>query len=106
MKFSLLYVIPLVIYLLLNVYTETFSLITYIIILSAFFAFRLSRLRYPRNVYPWTARAAHVSFYALTVALMLRDRLFSEALVNGLLAVTLLFVILDLAMPAKKAQKD
>ncbi|AQQ55095.1 hypothetical protein [Planococcus lenghuensis] len=102
MKYSWLYILPLLIYALLNNTVEAFSLVYYLLLVAAFFAFRLAKLRYPRNVYPWTARAAQLSFYATTIALLLRDRFFDALIVNGLLALTLLFVLLDLFLPKKE----
>lgn len=102
MNYSWLYIIPLLIYMILNNAVEEFSLVYYLLMIAAFFAFRLAKLRYPRNVYPWTARAAQFSFYALTITLLLRDRYFDGMIVNGLLVLTLLFVLLDLLLPKKE----
>lgn len=102
MKSILFYLIPLAIFVAINNFIDNLFWPYYIVLLLAFLAFQLARLRYPKNELPMTAKLAQAAFYILTVAVIFRDQFLSVSVINILLGLTLGLVIVDLLVSKKQ----
>ncbi|MDN5710623.1 MAG: hypothetical protein L0G95_14360 [Planococcus sp. (in: firmicutes)] len=106
MKTLLLYLVPLIVYALMNnLVNDSFTWPQYLILLFAFLAFQLGRLRYPKNEVPPAAKVTQAVFYVLTVAIIFRDKYLDAGLVNLMIALVAVFVIVEwiIAKPQQKA---
>lgn len=102
MKSLLFYVIPLLIFAVIN---NTIAVLTwpyYLVLLLAFLVFQLGRTRYPKDALPAIAKTSQVAFYILTVATIFRDQFLSPLLINVLLGVTIGVVIVEIIQTKKK----
>ncbi|CEG22663.1 hypothetical protein BN1080_01596 [Planococcus massiliensis] len=102
MNSLLFYFIPLIIFGVINNWIEQFSWPYYLVLLLAFLLFQLARLRYPKDAVPGIAKISQGLFYALTVAIILRDKYLDAALVNVLIAFTLVAVLVEISQNRKK----
>lgn len=102
MKSLLFYLIPLVIFAVINNTVASFSWPHYLVLLLAFLMFQLARMRYPKDAIPPIAKITQAVFYILTVATIFRDQFLSPFLINVMLGITLGFVISEIIQTKKK----
>lgn len=107
MKTLVFYFVPLAVYAAVNNFVEAIAWPHYLVLLFAFLAFQLGRLRYPKDAVPPAAKVTQAVFYALAVAVIFRDKYLDTGLVNLLVILTTVFVLVELFVvkPAKPGNK-
>lgn len=102
MKWVLFYLIPLLVFAMVNNLVAELSWPHYLVLLLAFLTFQLARMRYPKDAIPAIAKITQAAFYILTVATIFRDEFLDPLIINVLLAVTLAIVIVEFIQTQKK----
>lgn len=105
MKSLLFYIIPLVVYAIVNNSVDNLYWPHFLLLLLSFVVFQLARIRYPKDKVPATAKVAQAAFYVLTVAIIFRDQFLEPLIVNVLLGITIGLVIIEIAQGKKQASK-
>lgn len=105
MKSLLFYIIPLVVYTIVNNTVDNLYWPHFLLLLLSFVVFQLARIRYPKDKVPATAKVAQAAFYVLTVAIIFRDQFLEPLIVNVLLGITIGLVIIEIAQGKKQASK-
>ncbi|MDN3450932.1 hypothetical protein QMA09_12110 [Planococcus sp. APC 3906] len=101
----LFYIIPIVIYLVVNNLVDHLYWPHFLALLLSFLVFQLVRVRYPKDSIPLYAKITQAAFYVLTVAFIFRDQYLNPAMINILLAVTIGLVIAEIMQNRKKPSK-
>lgn len=105
MNSVLFYIVPLIIYAIVNNTVDNLYWPHFLVLLIGFVIFQLARLRYPKDKIPATAKVAQGAFYVLTVAIMFRDHFLEPLIINVFLGVTIGLVIIEIVQGKKQASK-
>ena len=105
MNSVLFYIIPLVVYAIVNNTVDNLYWPHFLLLLLSFVVFQLARMRYPKDKIPAPAKVAQGAFYVLTVAIIFRDQFLEPLIVNVLLGVTIGLVIFEISQDKKQASK-
>lgn len=103
MNYILFYIIPLVIYAIVNNTVDNLYWPHFLLLLASFVIFQLARMRYPKDKIPATAKVAQAAFYVLTVALIFRDQFLEPLIINVFLGITIGLVIIEIMKGKKQA---
>lgn len=105
MNSILFYIIPLVVYAVVNNTVDNLYWPHFLVLLLSFIVFQLARLRYPKDNIPSTAKIAQGAFYVLTVAFIFRDQFLDPLIINILLGITIGIAIMEIMQGRKQALK-
>lgn len=103
MNSVLFYIIPLIIYAIVNNAVANLYWPHFLLLLFSFVVFQLARIRYPKDNIPAPAKVAQGAFYVLTVAIIFRDQFLDPLIVNVLLGITIGLVIFEISQDKKQA---
>lgn len=98
----LFYIVPIVIYLLVNNLVANLYWPHFLVLLLSFLMFQLARVRYPKDAVPLYAKVTQAAFYVLTVAFVFRDQYLNPLIINILLAVTIGLVLAEIMQNRKR----
>lgn len=102
MKSILFFIIPLIVYTVINNAVDDLFWPYFLVLLIAFVIFQLARLRYPKDAVPLPAKITQAAFYVLTVAFIFRDQFLSPLIINVLLGLTIGLVIAEILQSKKQ----
>ena len=105
MNSVLFYIIPLVIYAIVNNSVDNLYWPHFLLLLASFVIFQLARVRYPKDKIPTTAKVTQGAFYILTVAFIFRDQFLEPLLINVFLGITIGLVIIEIMQGKKQVSK-
>ncbi len=105
MNSVLFYIIPLIIYAVVNNTVDNLYWPHFLVLLVSFVIFQLARVRYPKDKIPTTAKIAQGAFYILTVAFIFRDQFLEPLIINVFLGITIGLVIIEIMQGKKQASK-
>lgn len=105
MNSILFYIIPLIVYAIVNNTVDNLYWPHFLVLLLSFIVFQLARLRYPKDKLPSSAKVAQAAFYVLTVAFIFRDQFLDPLIINILLGIAIGLVIMEIMQGRKQAHK-
>ncbi|WP_033542462.1 hypothetical protein [Planococcus sp. CAU13] len=105
MNSILFYLIPLVVYAIVNNTVDSLYWPHFLMLLLSFIVFQLARLRYPKDRIPSTAKVAQGAFYVLTIAFIFRDQFLNPLFINVFLGIAIGLVIIEILQGKKQAFK-
>lgn len=105
MNSVLFYIIPLIIYAVVNNTVDNLYWPHFLVLLVSFVIFQLARVRYPKDKIPTTAKIAQGAFYILTVAFIFRDQFLEPLIINVFIGITIGLVIIEIMQGKKQASK-